>query len=70
MLLTIPTNALTLRVLNRLSRDELRAKDVRTAKTSEAITNMKLLNLMGWERHFEKGIEEARKEELRWHIKK
>lgn len=68
LLLTIPTNALCLRALNRLSKLESEAKDLRTKKTSEAITNMKLLKLQAWETHFEEGIEVARKEELRRHI--
>ena len=70
LLLTIPTNALCLRVLNRLSKFESEAKDLRTKKTAEAITNMKLLKLQAWETHFEEGIEDARKEELRLHIKR
>jgi len=70
LLLTIPINSLTLRVLNRLSKDELEAKDNRTKKTAEAITNMKILKLQGWENHFEKGIEIARSEELRRHVKR
>jgi ABC-type multidrug transport system fused ATPase/permease subunit len=68
LLLTIPTNAICLRSLNRLSKLESEAKDLRTKKTAEAITNMKLLKLQAWETHFEKGIEVARKEELRRHI--
>ena len=68
LLLTIPTNALCLRVLNRLSKYESEAKDVRTRKTVEAITNMKLLKLQAWEREFEKKIEDARKEEIKRHI--
>lgn len=68
LLLTIPTNALCLRVLNKLSKYESEAKDVRTRKTVEAITNMKLLKLQAWEREFEKKIEDARKEEIKRHI--
>jgi ATP-binding cassette subfamily C (CFTR/MRP) protein 1 len=68
LLLTIPTNSLTLRILNRLSKKEFEAKDARTKKTSEAVSNMKLLKLQGWEKHFRKGIEVQRKEELKRHI--
>ena len=68
LVLTIPTNALCLRVLNRLGKLELQAKDIRTKKTNEAITNMKLLKLQAWEHHFKKGIEDARKEELMRHM--
>lgn len=67
LLLTIPTNALFLRVLNRLSKSESEAKDTRTRKTSEAITNMKLLKLQAWDKHFEQDIHEARKVELKRH---
>ena len=70
LLLTIPINSLTLRILNRLSKDELEAKDSRTKKTAEAITNMKILKLQGWENHFEEGIKSARSEELRRHVKR
>ena len=68
LLLTIPTNSLTLRVLNRLGKREFEAKDARTKKTSEAVSNMKLLKLQGWEKHFRKGIEMQRREELKRHI--
>jgi len=68
LLLTIPTNALFLRVLNRLSKLESEAKDTRTRKTSEAITNMKLLKLQAWDKHFEQDIHEARKQELKRHM--
>jgi ABC-type multidrug transport system fused ATPase/permease subunit len=67
LLLTIPTNALFLRVLNRLSKFESEAKDTRTRKTSEAITNMKFLKLQAWDKHFEQDIHEARKQELKRH---
>jgi ABC-type multidrug transport system fused ATPase/permease subunit len=70
LLLTIPTNALCLRVLKQLSKSESEARDSRTKKTAEAITNMKLLKLQAWETHFEEGIEKARKEELRIHVKR
>ncbi len=54
--------------MNRLGKKEFEAKDARTKRTSEAIANMKLLKLQGWEKHFRKGIEKQRKEELRRHI--
>lgn len=68
LLLTIPTNAITLRILNKLSKLESEAKDERTRKTNEAITNMKLLKLFGWDNYFERGIERQRKEELCRHV--
>lgn len=68
LFMTIPTNALCLRILNRLGKLELKAKDVRTKKTNEAIMNMKLLKLNAWENHFKRGIEDARKEELMRHM--
>ena len=60
LILTIPTNSLTLRLLNRLSKLESAAKDSRTKKTSESISNMKVLKLQGWEKHFRRKIEEDR----------
>jgi len=70
LFLTIPTNSVTLRVLNRLSKYESEAKDARTKKTSEAISNMKLLKLQGWENVFKEGIESQRAKELRRHVNK
>lgn len=68
LLATIPSNAVTLRILNKLSKLESEAKDERTRKTNEAITNMKLLKLFGWDNYFESGIERQRKEELCRHV--
>ncbi len=68
LLVTIPTNALCLRVLNRLGKLELIAKDIRTKKTNEAVTNMKLLKLQAWEQHFQGGILDARRDELKRHM--
>jgi ABC-type multidrug transport system fused ATPase/permease subunit len=45
LLLTIPVNSITIRLLNRLSKYENEAKDARTKRTSESIANMKLLKL-------------------------
>ena len=45
LLLTIPVNILMLRLLNKLSKYENRAKDARTRRTTETISNMKLLKL-------------------------
>jgi len=61
LLLTIPLNTLTLRILNRMSKAELEAKDARSKKTTEAIQNMKLLKLQGWVSCFQKDIEMYRK---------
>ena len=55
-------------MLNKLGKKEFEAKDARTKKTSEAVSNMKLLKLQGWEHHFRRGIESQRKEELMRHI--
>ena len=45
LLLTIPMNAITLRVLNRLRKQENLAKDARNKRTTECISNMKILKL-------------------------
>jgi ATP-binding cassette subfamily C (CFTR/MRP) protein 1 len=65
LLLTIPINAVTLRILNRLSKYEIEAKDARTKRTAESIGNMKLLKLQGWEQRFADDIRGHRSEELR-----
>lgn len=67
LLLTIPLNSITLRILNRMSRYENEAKDARTKRTSESIANMKLLKLQAWEHSFEDDIRKHRKEELSRH---
>ena len=67
LLLTIPLNSVTLRILNRMSRYENEAKDARTKRTSESIANMKLLKLQAWEHSFEDDIRAHRMEELRRH---
>lgn len=68
LLLTIPINSATLRILNRLSRYEIEAKDARTKRTAESIGNMKLLKLQGWEQRFADDIRGHRSEELRRHV--
>jgi hypothetical protein len=67
LLLVIPLNSLTLRILNRMRRSENEAKDARTKRTSEAISNMKLLKLQGWETNFAQDIQAYRSEELYRH---
>jgi len=68
LLLTIPVNSVTLRLLNRLSRFENEAKDARTKRTAESISNMKLLKLQGWEEQFANDIRASRRDELRRHV--
>ena len=70
LLTTIPINALTLRILNRLNKRELEAKDARMKKTTESIGNMQLLKLMGWESLFANDVQTQREEELRRHTKR
>lgn len=45
LLLTIPTNIFLLRILNRMTKYENKAKDARTKRTTETILTMKLLKL-------------------------
>lgn len=68
LLLTIPVNSITLRLLNRLAKFENEAKDSRTKRTAESINNMKLLKLQGWENEFANDIRKSRSEELRRHV--
>jgi ABC-type multidrug transport system fused ATPase/permease subunit len=70
LLTTIPMNALTLRLLNRLNKKEIMAKDARMKKTTESISNMQLLKLMGWEDLFANDVQSHREEELRRHTTK
>jgi ATP-binding cassette subfamily C (CFTR/MRP) protein 1 len=68
LLATIPINSVTLRILNRLAKFENEAKDRRTKRTAESISNMKLLKLQGWEQRFADDIRIHRKEELSRHV--
>ena len=70
LLVAIPVNSITLRILNRLSKLELEAKDARTKRTSEAIANIKLLKLQGWEQQFASQIRDHRQDELKRHATK
>jgi ABC-type multidrug transport system fused ATPase/permease subunit len=70
LLTTIPINALTLRLLNRLNKKEIEAKDSRMKKTTESISNMQLLKLMSWENLFANDVQRHREEELKRHTKR
>lgn len=50
-----------------MSKFENEAKDARTRRTTEAISNMKLLKLQAWEQNFADDIRKYRNEELRRH---
>jgi hypothetical protein len=52
LLLVIPLNCITLGILNKMRRFENEAEDARTRRTTEAISNKKLLKLQGWENYF------------------
>ena len=68
LLTTIPVNSVALRALNRLAKYENQAKDARTKRTAESISNMKLLKLQGWEERFANDIRGHRSQELRRHV--
>jgi len=70
LLLQIPTNIFGLRVLSHLSKKLNEAKDSRTRKTTEALSNMKLLKLQAWDNSFEEKIQQQREEELRRQLKR
>ena len=63
----IPINSITLRILDRLARAENESKDARTKRTTESITNMKLLKVQAWERQFAEDIGGHRRDELSRH---
>mmetsp|Transcript_30339 Transcript_30339/g.45944 ORF Transcript_30339/g.45944 Transcript_30339/m.45944 type:complete len:1588 (-) Transcript_30339:395-5158(-) len=67
LLTVIPLNSLTLRRLTKMRKAEVEAKDSRTKRTSEAISNMKLLKLQAWENYFADDIRRYRKTELDRH---
>ena len=71
LLTTIPLNSVVLRILNKLTKQENAAKDERFKRTTEAISNMKLLKLFGgWETVFSSHIEETRDEQMKRKQKK
>ena len=67
LLTAIPLNSVTLRILDRLSKEENESKDARTKRTSESISNMKLLKLQAWESFFANDIRKSRQDELDRH---
>jgi len=67
---TIPINAMILRMLNRLNRQEMLSKDARMKKTTESVANMQLLKLQSWEDIFAKDVQTQREEELARHKKR
>ena len=70
LLCTIPVNSITLCLLSRLSKKENEARDSRIKRTTECISNMKLLKLQSWERYFERDIQKFRGEELGSHLER
>jgi hypothetical protein len=71
LLTTIPVNSVVLRILNKLTKAENAAKDERFKRTTEAISNMKLLKLFGgWECVFSSHIGETRDEQMKKKQKK
>lgn len=70
LLTTIPINAMTLRILNRLNRKELEAKDARMRKTTESIGNMQLLKLQSWESIFANDVQTYREDEMQRHTRR
>ena len=67
LLSVIPVNGICLRILDRLARGENEARDARTKRTAESITNMKLLKVQAWENQFAEEIRKHRKDELDRH---
>jgi ABC-type multidrug transport system fused ATPase/permease subunit len=67
LLSVVPINSITLRILDRLARAENESKDARTKRTTESITNMKLLKVQAWERRFAEDISGHRNDELSRH---
>lgn len=70
LLTAIPVNSITLRILARLNEKEIEAKDSRTKKTTEALTQMKLLKMQTWEKFFSNQITTDRNKELDRHVTK
>ncbi len=67
LLMVIPLNSITLRILDKLSRFENEARDARTKRTTESMNNMKLLKVQGWEEQFASDIRRHRLDELNRH---
>ncbi|KAK9059319.1 hypothetical protein SSX86_021938 [Deinandra increscens subsp. villosa] len=58
----VPLGKLQHKILTKL----MAAQDRRLKAITEAVTNMKVLKLYAWERHFQKAVEKLRNEEMRW----
>ncbi|XP_076895608.1 ABC transporter C family member 10-like [Bidens hawaiensis] len=59
---SIPLGKLQLKILRKL----MVAQDRRLKAITETVTNMKVLKLYAWEKHFQKAAEKLRNEEMRW----
>ncbi|XP_076953256.1 ABC transporter C family member 10-like [Bidens hawaiensis] len=58
----IPLGKLQHKILTKL----MAAQDRRLKAITEAVSNMKVLKLYAWEKHFQKAAEKLRNEEMRW----
>lgn len=70
LLTTVPLNAATLRVVNRLNAREMESRDDRMRKTTESIGSMDVLKAAAWDGYFLRDVRGHRDEELRRHARR
>ncbi|XP_074326450.1 ABC transporter C family member 10-like isoform X1 [Apium graveolens] len=66
MILLVVGNSPMAKLQHRYLTKLMVAQDIRLKAITEAVTNMKVLKLYGWETHFRNVVEGLRKEEARW----
>ncbi|WOG90394.1 hypothetical protein DCAR_0209638 [Daucus carota subsp. sativus] len=66
VILIIVVNTPMVKLQHRYLTKLMVAQDIRLKAITEAVTNMKVLKLYGWETHFRHVVEGLRKEEERW----
>ena len=69
LFLLIPFNLVSGKLVEKLETKQLTAKDSRLKLMSEILNGMKVLKLYAWEKHFKKGVNDIRSEEMSYLIK-
>ena len=64
MVLMIPLNAVAAKKMQKYQVAQMRKKDHRSRLMDEVLNGMKVLKLYAWEKHFNKGVNDIRAEEM------
>ena len=69
MVLMIPLNAVAAKKMQQYQVAQMKKKDNRSRLMDEVLNGMKVLKLYAWEKHFKKGVNDIRNEEMSQLIK-